>query len=111
MAPQHETTVQILPKETVGAVTGLVGDLVDGVLGTKTQSRATQEPDQGKGVTVLLTSEGYQALKELAAERGKSVSEALGDAVRLARLVYKLGQEHGKLLVERDGTVQELLLV
>jgi hypothetical protein len=94
-----------------GVVNDLVGGLVGGVVGIKTQPPTGHEPGQVSGVAVQLAPEGYQVLKALAAARGKSVSEALGDALRLATLVHKLGEENGRLLVERDGRIQEVLLL
>jgi hypothetical protein len=101
--------VEILPRESGGLVNELVGELVGSVVGIKTQSRTPQEPNTVEGATVQLTSESYEALQKLAAKRGKNVAEALSDAVRLAALVHDL--ENGKILVERNGKAQELLLV
>jgi hypothetical protein len=111
IAQRRETPVEVLPEGTVGLVNELVGGLVGSVLGTKTRSPSTTEPDASSGGTVRLTAEGYKLLEDLAVGRGKSVSEALSDALRLAAFVHRIEKEDGKLLVERNGRVQELLLV
>jgi hypothetical protein len=62
-------------------------------------------------VNVNFSESAYRTLEELAKEKGKTMSEVLRDAISLEKWVWDVTQkEKGRILVERDGKVQELLV-
>jgi hypothetical protein len=64
-----------------------------------------------KRLNVNFSDSAYTDLAKLAEEKGKTMSEVLRDALSLEKYVWDLTQkEKGRVLVERDGKVQELLV-
>jgi hypothetical protein len=51
----------------------------------------------------------YQMLEELARRRGKTMAEVLRDAIALEKWVEDQHEEGGRILVERNGDIRELV--
>ncbi len=64
--------------------------------------------EQVISVSVNFAPDTYKALEELA--EGKSISEALRDAIALSKWFKDTRQEGGKILVERNGVIREILV-
>jgi hypothetical protein len=62
-------------------------------------------------VNVNFSEATYQALEELAHRRGKSMAEALRDAVMLNRWLDEALEEGGRLYVKQNGETRELVLL
>lgn len=58
----------------------------------------------------MLPEKSYRDLEFLAHEQGKSKTEVLRDAVSLERWFQEARNEGGKILVERDGEIREIVL-
>jgi len=70
---------------------------------------ATRE--DGRRVHVNFTPSAYQTLEELAHSKGKTVSETLRDAIALEKYFEDTRREGGRILVERNGEIRELIKV
>lgn len=62
-------------------------------------------------VNVNFSASAYAMLEALAAEKGTSMSEVLRDAIALEKYVEDTRRDGGRVLVERDGAIRELLSV
>jgi predicted RNase H-like HicB family nuclease len=62
-------------------------------------------------VKVNFSPRAFAVLEELATEQGKTLSEVLRDAIALEKYVADTRREGGRILVEREGTVRELLRI
>lgn len=62
-------------------------------------------------VNVNFSEQAYQSLEDLARKTGKSMSDVLRDAIALKVWFENTRQEGGRVLVERDGKLRELLSV
>jgi hypothetical protein len=51
----------------------------------------------------------YVALEQLAAEKGVSMSDVLRDAIALEKWFTETQKQGGRILLERDGQVRELV--
>lgn len=60
-------------------------------------------------VNVNFTGDAYEVLEQLAASRGKSISDVLRDAVALERWIEENRQAGARILIERDGKTRELV--
>ncbi len=69
----------------------------------------TSEPM--RRVNVNFTPEAYSALEGLARRKGTTISEVLRDAIALEQWFEATRAEGGRVLVERDGEIRELLKV
>ena len=67
--------------------------------------------EQMRRVNVNFSPQAYSALEQLARQKGKTMSEVLRDAIALEQWFETTRQEGGRVLVERDGEVRELLKV
>jgi hypothetical protein len=64
-----------------------------------------------KRVNVNFSESAYKTLETLAEEKGETMAEVLRDALSLEKFVWDVTQkEKGRILVERNGAVQELLI-
>jgi len=61
-------------------------------------------------VNANIEGAAYEALKELAKSKGKTMTEILRDALTLEKFVADLFKNGGKLLVEEGGQIKELLV-
>ena len=61
-------------------------------------------------VNVNFSPSAYKALADLAHRKGKTMSEVLRDAIALEKLVQDERDQGSRLLIERDGTVREILV-
>lgn len=66
--------------------------------------------DKPRRVNAVLPEKSYRDLEFLAHEQGKSKTEVLRDAVSLERWFQEARNEGGKILVERDGEIREIVL-
>jgi hypothetical protein len=71
---------------------------------------ASGRDDQPKRVNVTFTPQQYQTLRDLASQQGINVSDVLRQAINITKLIVDANQ-HGKILIERNGEVQRLTLV
>ncbi len=62
-------------------------------------------------VHVNFTGEAYETLEQLAASRGKTISDVLRDAVTLERWLEENRRAGARILIERDGKTRELVWV
>ncbi len=61
-------------------------------------------------VNVNFSDDGYEALKEIARSRGKSISEVLRDAIALEKWYEETKREGGRVIVEfDDGRTREIV--
>ena len=64
-----------------------------------------------KRVNVVFTAQQYETLRELASRQGINISDALRQAINIAKLVVEANQD-GKILIQRrGGEMQQLKLV
>lgn len=78
-------------------------------MATRTKMQKVEQP--WRRVNVNFSPDTYAALESLALKKGKSVSDVLRDAIALERWFEETRGEGGRVLVERDGQVRELLKV
>lgn len=60
-------------------------------------------------VNVNFSESAYRDLTEMAERKGKTVSDVLRDAVTLERWFDEASREGSRVLIERDGTMREIL--
>lgn len=60
-------------------------------------------------INVNFSEEAYDELTDLAQRRGKTVSDLLRDAIALERWFDETNRDGGRVLVERDGNVREVI--
>ena len=71
---------------------------------TKRKKRSTHR------VNVNFSDDAYEALKEIARSRDKSISEVLRDAIALEQWYESTKREGGRVIVElEDGRVREVV--
>ncbi len=63
-----------------------------------------------KRVTVNFAIPTYRALEAIAERKGITVSEALRQAIKLSDYLERAIEEGGKILIDRQGTINELLI-
>ena len=63
----------------------------------------------GKRVSADFSQDTYDALKQLANERNESLGDALQDAIALSRWFQQTQTQGGRILVEQDGKMREVL--
>lgn len=61
-------------------------------------------------VNVDFPDKVYSELGKLASHKSKSKAQVLRDAIALESWIAEIHQSGGKLLVERDGKISEVLL-
>lgn len=62
-------------------------------------------------VSVNFSDEAYEALENLAHEKNSTMAEVLRDAISLEQWVEQIRQDkNSRLLIERDGTLREIVL-
>lgn len=61
-------------------------------------------------VNAILSDGLYEALTELSRSTGKSMSDVLRDAIGLEKWFQDTRKEGGRILVERGGSVREVIL-
>ncbi len=65
-----------------------------------------------KRVTVSFSQSAYNTLEELAAAKGKSLSETLRDALAHEKWLLDTREKEGaRILVERDGKLREIVQI
>ncbi len=64
---------------------------------------------KAKRVNVNFSQGAYDDLETIADQRGKSKAEVLRDAIALERLFHDTKREGGRLLIERDGEIREII--
>ena len=62
-----------------------------------------------KRVNVNFSDGAYDDLETIAAQQGRSKADVLRDAIALERLFQDTKREGGRLLVERDGEIREII--
>lgn len=60
-------------------------------------------------VNAVFSDNAFKTLRDLAKERDKSMSEILRDALALEQWFHEAQQEGSRILVERNGKVQEVI--
>jgi len=64
-----------------------------------------------KRVNVVFSEPIYQALEDLARSKGVTMAEVLRDAISLEKWFEDTRKEGSRVLVEREGTVREIVRV
>ncbi len=62
-----------------------------------------------KRVNVNFSEGAYDDLETIADQEGKSKADVLRDAIALERLFHQTKREGGRLLIERDGEIREII--
>jgi metal-responsive CopG/Arc/MetJ family transcriptional regulator len=62
-----------------------------------------------KRVSAVFSQSTYDALKQLATERNESMADALRDAIALNKWFHDVQSQGGKIIVEQDGKMREVL--
>lgn len=65
---------------------------------------------RGRRISAIFAESTYKALEDIAARKGATMAEVLRDAIALEKWVQDTRDEGGRILIERNGKVQELLL-
>jgi hypothetical protein len=69
----------------------------------------TKETGAAHRLNVNFSGEAYDTLVQLAKARGTSMSEVLRAALALEKWLEETRREGGRILVERDGTLREVV--
>jgi predicted DNA-binding protein len=70
----------------------------------------TTETEKGvRRINVNFSKSAYETLEQLAAQRGKSMSDVLRDAIQLERWLSDARADGWSVLLEKDGRVRELV--
>lgn len=77
---------------------------------TNVEALATAQ-GKPKRLSVTLSEPIYRVLETLATEKGVSIADILRDAIALEKWLVDTERQGGKLLIERDGQVRELVRV
>jgi hypothetical protein len=67
--------------------------------------------DMVRRVNVNFSDDAYEMVADLARQEDKTISGVLRDAIALKLWFSMTRQEGGRLLVERNGTTQEIIRV
>jgi hypothetical protein len=68
-------------------------------------------PAMTRRVNVNFSSDAYAMLEDMATSKGTTLSRILRDALALEKYVEDTRREGGRILVERDGIIRELVSV
>jgi len=68
-------------------------------------------PTMAHRINVNFSPNAYAILEDLANDKGTSMSEVLRDALAMEKYVEDTRREGGRILVERDGSIRELVRV
>jgi hypothetical protein len=68
----------------------------------------TEEKEEEKSLTFKFPLSMYQALEELASQKGGSFAVALGDAIAFSQWAKEVQAKGGKILVEQNGKILEV---
>lgn len=71
----------------------------------------TPTPDKLTRLNVNINEECYLALRKTIAQRGITMTEAIRRAISVYDYIQTETDHGGKLLIERDGTYRELVLL
>ena len=78
---------------------------------TQAASVAPAPEQDSKRINVIFSAQQYRTLSELAAMQGINISDALRQAINIAKLVVEANQD-GKILIQRrGGEMQRLKLL
>jgi hypothetical protein len=91
-------------KEEIGAKGGTAATTAEAPTASRPSSAS------GRRLNVQFSESVYRALEELAQRKGTSMAEVLRDAVQLEKWVEDARAEGGRILIERDGNIRELVL-
>lgn len=86
---------------------------VSGVPSGKAPQDALPAPvPQGgaRRMNVAFSENAYQTLTELAQTTGKSMADVLRDAIALEKWVQDEHRKGGRVLIEREGEIRELIV-
>jgi hypothetical protein len=75
------------------------------------RGRTMPKVEEGHRVSVNFSPSTYKALEELAHAEGENLSDALRDAIALSKWFLDTKREGGKILVERNGAIREIVRV
>ena len=64
---------------------------------------------ESKRVNVNFSEGAYEDLETIADRQGKTKAEVLRDAIALERLFFDTKREGGRVLIERDGQIREII--
>jgi len=73
------------------------------------QQGQPQQTEGMKRLSVSFSPSTYEALTELARARGISFADALRDAIALNKWFYDAQKQGGRILVERNGGIREIV--
>jgi hypothetical protein len=68
-------------------------------------------PAMTRRVNVNFSPDAYAMLEDMATSKGTTLSRILRDALALEKYVEDTRREGGRILVERDGIIRELVSV
>ena len=98
-----------------GEEQGTMRTPTDGLDTTRTPAPGVAElTGAAKGVrriNVNFSTSAYETLEQLAAAKGKSMSEVLRDAIQLEKWLTDAQAEGWNILFEKDGRVRELVRI
>lgn len=60
-------------------------------------------------ITAALAESTYRTLEELARQRGTSMANVLRDAIELEKFIDEARRDKGRLLIDRNGQIRELV--
>lgn len=63
----------------------------------------------GRRIRVIFSDQAFETLDEMAKRKNKTISEVIRDAVGLERWMDETREQGGHILVERSGTVREVM--
>ena len=72
---------------------------------------APEAPPSSRRVNVNFSEDAYRSLEELAARRGVTVSDLVREAINLEKWVDDTTRGGGRILVERDGQIREVVML
>jgi hypothetical protein len=79
--------------------------------GSDESTGTTRRETGGRRFHVNFSGEAFETLADLASRKGKTMSEVLRDAIALEKWFDQTQREGGRILVERDGRMHEVVKV
>ncbi|MGH2560411.1 MAG: hypothetical protein ACRDJH_15220 [Thermomicrobiales bacterium] len=78
-------------------------------MGTAKSAANSRPAQDSRRVNVNFSGDAYDALEELARESGDTLSNVIRESIALKRWVRNTQKEGGRILVERNGQLRELI--
>ena len=78
---------------------------------TMQRDGSVEASGSGQEIDFNFSGEAFETLAELARRKGTTMSEVLREAIALEKWVVEIQREGGRILVERNGKLHELVKV